>query len=91
MIILATKLSHPFDNITRIPESELDPTVLKIDWTKWRKTMTDVSFEGLKGGDEIKVTDVDVLDMNGKKMNDYLKWYQRTWFDDRDSKSIHLP
>lgn len=91
MIILATKLSHPFDSITRIPESDLDPTALKIDWAKWRKTMGERSSDGLKQGDEIKVTDADVLDMSEKKMDDYLDWYQRTWIDDRDAKSMPWP
>ncbi|TVY21399.1 RNA polymerase I-specific transcription initiation factor rrn7 [Lachnellula arida] len=86
MIILATKLSHPFDSITRIPESDLDPTALKLDWAKWRKTMGERSSDGLKQGDEIKVTDTDVLGMSEKKMDDYLDWYQRTWIDDRDAK-----
>lgn len=87
MIILATKLSHPFDDITRIPESDLDPTVLKIDWAKWRQIMSEKATEGMKRGDEIKVQDTDVLDMSEKKMDDYLDWYQRTWTDDRDPKS----
>jgi len=56
--------------------------------------MRERSSEGLKRGDEIKLTDVDVFDMSAKKMDDYLDWYQRTWIDDRDAKSrpspIHL-
>ena len=50
--------------------------------------MSQVPSEGLKQGDEIKVTDADVLGMSEKKIDDYLDWYQRTWIDDRDPKSM---
>lgn len=88
LVVIATKLSHPFDNIARIPESDNDPTTVKIDWTKWRETMTDSPLKGLKRGEEITMTDMDVMNMNGKKMDDYLDWYQRTWIDDRAPKSM---
>ncbi len=90
LIVVATKLGHPLDDITRIPENDIDPTIVKIDWTKWREIMMNSPSRGLKRGDEITVTDVDVMDMNGKKMDDYLDWYQRTWIDDRAPKSTYL-
>jgi RNA polymerase I-specific transcription initiation factor RRN7 len=45
-------------------------------------------IKGLRRGDEIKVTDEDVLSMGPRKIDDYLDWYQRTWMDDRDPKGI---
>jgi len=86
LIIVATKLSQPFDNIARHPESDSDPTVLKVDWTKWYEIMAEDPSEGLRKGEEINVTDVEVFNMSGKELDDYLDWYQRTWTDDRDSK-----
>jgi RNA polymerase I-specific transcription initiation factor RRN7 len=71
LIVIATKLSHPFDDIPRLPVSESDPTVTKINWTTW----------------ELNVKDTDVWNMDGKKIDDYLDWYQRTWVDDRIPKS----
>jgi RNA polymerase I-specific transcription initiation factor RRN7 len=47
--------------------------------------------KGLRRGDEIKVTDEDVLGMSARKIDDYLYWYQRTWMDDRDPKGISPP
>lgn len=88
LIVLATKLCHPFDDIDRTPESDLDPTTLKMDWAKWRRVVSRTPLEGLRSGDEVKITDEDVLGMNERKMDDYLDWYQRTWIDDRDPKSI---
>lgn len=88
LIIIATKLSNPFDDIDRFPESDADPTIVRIDWPKWTRTMEERPSRGLKRGDEIKVTDTDVWSMNAKKIDDYLDWYQRTWVDERDAKSM---
>lgn len=87
LIVVATKLSHPFDNVIRHPESDLDPTVVKVDWSKWRQIMIDEAPDGLERGEEIKVMDTDVIEMSDTKIDDYLDWYQRTWIDDRDPKS----
>jgi RNA polymerase I-specific transcription initiation factor RRN7 len=92
LIVVATKLSHPFDDIVRYPEDDSDPTIVKIDWSKWQDIMIEKSPAGLKRGEEIKVTDEDVLAMSGKKLDDYLDWYQRTWIDSRAPKSpLSLP
>lgn len=87
LIVIATKLSQPFDDVERIPESEADPTTVKIDWAKWRKIMAESPTKNLKRGEEIKITDSDVMNMSGKQMDDYLDWYQRSWIDDRDPRS----
>lgn len=91
LIVIATKLSHPFDDIDRTPESDEDPSIVKIDWSKWVRTMRERPRRGLDRGEEVKVTDTDVWNMNAKKIDDYLDWYQRTWIDDRDPKSKPLP
>jgi RNA polymerase I-specific transcription initiation factor RRN7 len=87
LIVVATKLSHPFDDVVRHPESDSDPTTVKIDWSKWQEIMLDKPHEGLKRGDEIHVKDVDVALMSEKQMDDYMDWYQRTWIDGAEPKS----
>jgi RNA polymerase I-specific transcription initiation factor RRN7 len=87
LIVICTKLSQPFDNIPRYPDNDSDPTIARIDWSRWSTTMTEKLHRDLKRGEEIKVKDFDVWDMNAKKMDDYLDWYQRTWIDDRNPKS----
>jgi len=87
LIVIATKLSHPFDDVERIPETDVDPTMVKIDWAIWRKIMAEAPTKGLKRGKEIEITDEDVMKMSGKQMDDYLDWYQRTCIDDRNPKS----
>ena len=88
LIVVATKLSQPFDDMVRLPINESDPTVVKMDWAGWRQVMSGRNQEGLKRGEESKVTDTDVLSMNKKELDDYLDWYQRAWIDDRDPKSM---
>jgi RNA polymerase I-specific transcription initiation factor RRN7 len=88
LIVVATKLSHPFDDITRHPENESDSTTVRIDWVKWRQIMAEGEIDGLRRGEEIKVKDTDVIGMNEEQMDDYMDWYQRTWIDDRNPKSI---
>jgi RNA polymerase I-specific transcription initiation factor RRN7 len=88
LIVIATKLSQPFDNIPRDHESDSDPTSVKIDWGKWRQIMAEPPSDRLRRGEEIKVTDLDVFGMNDKKLDNYLDWYQRTWIDDQDPKSM---
>ena len=86
LIIIATKLCQPFDDITRVPESITDPTALKINWEVWQKIMKDEPPKGFRKGQQIGVTDSEALQWNEQKLDEYLDWYQRTWIDDRDPK-----
>ncbi|PQE21381.1 hypothetical protein CJF30_00008263 [Rutstroemia sp. NJR-2017a BBW] len=86
LVVIATKLSQPFDDVVRLPENDLDPSATKIDWIKWRGIMTEHTDETLERGDELCVTDSDVLNMTGKQMDEWMNWYHRTWIDDRDQK-----
>lgn len=90
LIVVATKLSQPIDNINRYPESDLDPNIVQIQWPKWSQAMAEPPSNGLKRGREIHVTDADVFGMSQKHMDDYMDFYQRTWLDDRDPKSIYF-
>ena len=87
LVVIATKLAHPFDDVDRTPESYSDPSAVKINWSQWVKSASRESQKGLARGEAIKVTDADVWNMNAGKLDDYLDWYQKTWIDDRDPKS----
>ncbi|RDW91071.1 putative ubiquitin-60s ribosomal protein l40 fusion protein [Coleophoma crateriformis] len=86
LVVVATKLSNPFDDIERSPTSFSDPTALKIHWDSWRQIVTDPPAEGMKRGEEIKAKHDDVFTWNEKAIDDYLDWSQRTWIDDRNPK-----
>lgn len=90
LIVIATKLSQPFDSINRYTESESDPNTVQINWSKWAQTIVEPPSDGLKRGQEIHVTDADVFGMSEKQIDDYLDFYQRTWSDDRDPKSMYF-
>jgi len=89
LIVVATKLSQPFDNVIRYPESESDPSIVQINWSQWAQAMAEPASDGLRKGEEIHVTDADVFGMTEKQMDNYLDAYQRTWIDDRDPKSMY--
>ncbi|KAI1003848.1 hypothetical protein K3495_g4362 [Podosphaera aphanis] len=86
LVVIATKLSQPFDDILRVPENDMDPSLLKISWKEWSTIMTDEETKGLKRGEEIWLKDTNVWDMNEKDIDQYLDWYQNTWMDDRNPK-----
>lgn len=88
LIVLATKLAHPFDNIKRVPEMVTDPNVLSIDWDNWKAIMAESPHIVFKKGEEINVVATDALEMSDEKVDAYLDWYQRVWVDDRDAKSL---
>lgn len=86
LIVIATKLAHPFDNVNRTPDSFSDPSATKIDWSQWVKTTAQEPPRELTRGPAIKITDADVWNLDAEKLDDYLDWYQNTWIDDRDPK-----
>lgn len=87
LIVIATKLSQPFDNLKRFPTSDVDPSALKLDWDEWREIMQSPISESLERGKEMEINDNTVMALDGKKIDDYLDWFQRMWLDDRDQKS----
>lgn len=86
LIVIATKLAHPFDDIIRVPETMIDSSALRLDWEAWQQIMTEEPTKAFRKGEEAKVTEMDALTMSEKKLDDYLDWYQRTWIDDKDPK-----
>ncbi len=89
LIIIAVKLGHPFDNVSRLPVDEADPTTVKIDWVAWARIMAEKE-SGLKRGDEIKVRESEAWKMDESEMDGYLDWFQRTWVDEGSSKSTYF-
>lgn len=88
LLVVATKLSQPFDDIIRYPENDSDPSTVQINWKKWAQVIVERPLDGLRRGKEIHITDADVLGMSETAMDNYLNWYQGNWVDDRDPKSM---
>lgn len=89
LLVIATKLTQPFDDVVRKPETATDPSTMRVQWGTWKEVMSEKPVEGLKPGEEVKVTEEDVFEMSGAKLDDYLAWYQRMWMD--DGKEDKLP
>ncbi|CZS92264.1 related to polymerase I core factor (CF) subunit [Rhynchosporium agropyri] len=86
LVVIATKLLHPFDDIKRAPGSYSDPSAVKVDWSRWVELTAPERMTGLARGEAINVKETDVWEMNPEKIDNYLDWYQRMWIDDKKSK-----
>ena len=86
LLIIATKLYHPFDGLPRHVPSLADPAALSIDWPSWVQAQKahDASStdEGhLQRGTEINVTEIDAMKMSGQQLDEYMDYYERTFID----------
>ncbi|KAL3461459.1 hypothetical protein BJX64DRAFT_260613 [Aspergillus heterothallicus] len=86
LVVIATKLLFPFDDIQRHPSSAQEPTVQAIDWEAWTEVQTrfgrrDALAGRIGKGKEILVNDEDVLTMNPDQLDEYMDWYETSWLD----------
>ena len=86
LLIIATKLYHPFDDLPRHVPSLADPAALSIDWPSWvqaQKAHNASNTDGnhLQRGTEINITEVDAMAMSGEQLDEYMDYYERTFID----------
>ena len=81
LVVMATKLNHPFDDIPRYPKKADGLGAMAVDWTVWNDVMTPREFDGLKRGEEVNVNSEKVKIMSDKQLDDYLDWYENTFID----------
>jgi RNA polymerase I-specific transcription initiation factor RRN7 len=86
LIVIATKLLFPIDDLKRYPTSAKEPAVQVMDWPLWTRAQTrfdhDPRFgDNLGKGTAIHVTDKDVLNMTSAQMDNYMDWYASSWLD----------
>lgn len=84
LIVIATKLFFPFDEIRRHPESANEPTTQVIDWTVWEQAQRhfenrEAAAGHLEKGKEILTGESDVLGMTTTQMDEYMDWYENSW------------
>jgi RNA polymerase I-specific transcription initiation factor RRN7 len=94
LVVIATKLLFPFDDIQRHPKSAQEPTVQAIDWDSWAEVQNhfgrrDASAGRIGKGKEILVNEEDVLTMTPDQLDEYMDWYETSWLD--HSKSMSCP
>ncbi|KAL1970682.1 hypothetical protein VTN77DRAFT_4326 [Rasamsonia byssochlamydoides] len=93
LIVVATKLLFPFDELKRYPTSSLEPAAQVIDWKLWAHTQKLFDSKASSGGrlprgKEILVNESDVFKMTAQQLDDYLDWYENSWLDSRVSNPL---
>ncbi|KAJ5142767.1 Ubiquitin supergroup [Penicillium bovifimosum] len=86
LIVIATKLLFPFDDLKRYPTTGSEPAAQVMDWSLWERAQSrfdhDPRFgDNLAKGAAIHVTDKDVLNMTSAQMDNYMDWYASSWLD----------
>lgn len=88
LVVLVTKLYHPFDGIPRHPYSDDDPAALVVDWKVWNRqhvSLPRTPLHPLQASAEAHPRDhwdvkpTDVVSMNDQQLDGYLDWFERTW------------
>lgn len=80
LLVVATKLLFPLDNVKRYPKKPTELSALSMDWSAWSKARAEFNKtvkDGTRLGyqDAMQVSEKDVLDMSGEKLDEYLDWY----------------
>ncbi|KAL8873053.1 MAG: hypothetical protein Q9174_001423, partial [Haloplaca sp. 1 TL-2023] len=91
LLIISVKLYYPFDKIEIHPRSLSDACTLNLDWDCWcdaqkKHDAIETANGKLGRGNEIKVTEEDVLNLSGEQTDDYLDWFEKTWVDEERAR-----
>ena len=79
LLVIAVKLYHPWDSLGRSIHDHAESGALAINWPTWVQ-----SQESLRDHSKpmISATESDVFDMSSANIDEYLKWYAKTWVTD---------
>jgi RNA polymerase I-specific transcription initiation factor RRN7 len=86
LIVIATKLLFPFDDLDRQPSTAKEPATQFIDWSLWARAQTHFNNRENSNGridkeQVIQLTDKDVLNMGSSQLDQYMDWYESSWID----------
>lgn len=86
LVVIATKLFYPFDDVKRYPTSVREPAAQVIDWKLWAQAQRRFENRATAGGrigkgNEILVNENDVLKMTPQQLDEYMDWYEKSWLD----------
>lgn len=92
IIVVATKLYFPFDNVKRYPTSAKEPAAQVIDWKVWGQAQRQFDNRETAGGrigkgNEIMVNEKDVLNMTESQLDEYMDWYENSWLDSNNAQN----
>lgn len=91
VLVVATKLLFPFDDIKRYPRKNSEAAVAVMDWTTWadliikkeKGSMTAASKadKTMQSDKALRLQEDDLLRLNEEELDSYLDWYQDTWME----------
>ncbi|KAL4961299.1 TFIIB-type zinc finger domain-containing protein [Aspergillus stella-maris] len=86
LVVIATKLLFPFDDVERHPTSAQEPTVQAVTWEAWADIQKhfdnrDATAGRIGKGKEIMVNESDVLHMTPGQLDEYMDWYESSWLE----------
>lgn len=86
LIVVATKLLFPFDDLERHPATAKEPATQSINWSLWARAQTHFDRRENASGSiskekAIQLTDKDVLNMAPSQLDEYMDWYESNWID----------
>lgn len=88
LIVVATKLLYPFDDLHRRLGSAADQAVLSVDWAKWveikrgGKSKAQTIKAPLTFADAMAIREEDVGEMSRRRLDQYMAFYAETWTSD---------
>ena len=98
LLVISVKLYYPFDSVKRCSRSQTELAAMAIDWDIWSETRQENRQNFLGGasigrGNEMLVTENDVMKMTGNQLDEYLDWYEKTWInpEKQDFGTRHFP
>ncbi|KAK5156184.1 hypothetical protein LTS14_005071 [Recurvomyces mirabilis] len=81
LLVVATKLLFPVDDIDRYPSSSVDVSALRMDWTAWTNAQSNTSRDeqqpDLASEDAMNYAQKDVLDAAEHQLDQYMDWFER--------------
>ncbi|KAJ5170308.1 uncharacterized protein N7500_003091 [Penicillium coprophilum] len=86
LIIIATKLLFPIDDLKRYPTTDREPATQIMDWALWARAHDNFDQDQQFGGKigkktAVQITDQDVLNMTPTQLDNYMDWYESSWLD----------
>ncbi|OQD84436.1 hypothetical protein PENANT_c013G03247 [Penicillium antarcticum] len=86
LIVIATKLLFPFDDLKRYPTTNKEPAAQTMDWPLWARAQKHYDHDARFGNQigkktALQVTDKDVMDMTSTQLDNYMDWYESSWLD----------
>ncbi|KAJ5157165.1 uncharacterized protein N7482_008265 [Penicillium canariense] len=86
LVVIATKLLFPFDDLERHPATAKEPATQAIEWPLWVRSQNhfdnrEIACGNIGKDQVIQLTDKDVLNMAPSQLDEYMDWYESNWID----------